>query len=64
MSFSSSLDFLSNIFAWRSPGGYWGYKAENAPLTHFWSLGIEEQFYLFFPLLFFFLYTDVCARKT
>ena len=37
---------LSNVYVWRYLGGYWGAAAETAPLTHFWSLGIEEQFYL------------------
>lgn len=40
---------LSNIYIWRNLGGYWGEAAEWAPLTHTWSLGIEEQFYLLFP---------------
>lgn len=40
---------LSNIYIWDNLGGYWGTDAEWAPLTHTWSLGIEEQFYLFFP---------------
>jgi len=39
----------SNVYIWRNLGGYWGNSAEWAPLTHTWSLGIEEQFYLFFP---------------
>ena len=40
---------LSNVFIWKNLGGYWGNTAELAPLTHTWSLGIEEQFYLLFP---------------
>ncbi len=40
---------LSNIYIWRNLGGYWGDAAEWAPLLHTWSLGVEEQFYLFFP---------------
>lgn len=40
---------LSNIYNWIHLGGYWGNEAEWAPLTHFWSLGVEEQFYLLFP---------------
>ena len=42
---------FSNIYVWKNLGGYWGDGAEWAPLTHTWSLGIEEQFYMVFPLL-------------
>ena len=45
-----SLFNLSNFFVWMFLGGYWGDAAESAPFTHFWSLGIEEQFYLIFPV--------------
>ncbi|HEX2855774.1 MAG TPA: acyltransferase family protein [Opitutaceae bacterium] len=44
-----SLLNLSNFYVWKYLGGYWGNAAEWAPLTHFWSLGVEEQFYLLFP---------------
>src|SRR5262249_14853787 len=46
---------LSNIYVWRYLGGYWGDSAEFSPLTHTWSLGIEEQFYLCFPSFLLFL---------
>ena len=32
-------------------GNYWGTNAVADPLLHTWSLGVEEQFYLLFPLL-------------
>lgn len=31
--------------------GYFGDAGEHIPLLHTWSLAVEEQFYLFFPLL-------------
>jgi peptidoglycan/LPS O-acetylase OafA/YrhL len=46
-----SLFNLSNIFVWKHMGDYWGPVAEGSLLTHTWSLGIEEQFYLLFPSL-------------
>jgi len=42
--------FCSNILFWRE-SGYFGAAAELKPLLHTWSLGIEEQFYVLFPLL-------------
>lgn len=32
-------------------GGYFEVQADTSPLLHYWSLAVEEQFYLFFPFL-------------
>jgi peptidoglycan/LPS O-acetylase OafA/YrhL len=40
--------FASNILFWRE-SGYFNPAAEEKPLLHTWSLGVEEQYYLFFP---------------
>lgn len=42
--------FLSN-FILRNESGYFDDAAETKPLLHLWSLGIEEQFYIVWPLL-------------
>lgn len=42
---------MSNIFFWREYGNYFSGNAAEAPLLHTWSLGVEEQFYLVWPLL-------------
>src|SRR3954451_431602 len=42
--------FLSNIVLW-SESGYFDNAATLKPLLHLWSLGIEEQFYIFWPAL-------------
>lgn len=42
--------FASNFLLW-SETGYFDTAAEVKPLLHLWSLGIEEQFYLVWPLL-------------
>ncbi|MBX3166756.1 MAG: acyltransferase [Candidatus Eremiobacteraeota bacterium] len=45
--------FLStNVLFWRTvSAGYFGDPPEIRPLLHTWSLSVEEQFYLFFPML-------------
>jgi peptidoglycan/LPS O-acetylase OafA/YrhL len=42
--------FLVNFMLW-GEAGYFDSAAELKPLLHLWSLGIEEQFYIFWPLL-------------
>ncbi len=42
--------FAANILFWRETD-YFAAPAEMNPLLHTWSLAIEEQFYIFFPLL-------------
>lgn len=42
--------FASNILFWRT-SGYFEMAAEFNPLLHTWSLAVEEQYYLLFPLL-------------
>jgi len=53
LDFSKSLiavsTFSSNILFWRG-SGYWGAENELIPLLHTWSLAVEEQFYVLFPL--------------
>jgi peptidoglycan/LPS O-acetylase OafA/YrhL len=51
----STLGFFANFYFWDT-GGYFGLNNELKPLLHMWSLGVEEQFYLLFPLLFFLLF--------
>ena len=42
--------FAVNLLLWRE-AGYFDVIAEVKPLLHLWSLGIEEQFYVAWPLL-------------
>ena len=50
------LTFSANYSASGLAGGYWGSVAEQSPLLHTWSLSVEEQFYLIFPVLIYILW--------
>ncbi len=47
--------FSNNILLAITVADYWDVVNEYKPLMHTWSLGIEEQYYLFYPLLFLFV---------
>lgn len=47
--------FSSNLLFWQE-AGYFQTAAEFKPLLHTWSLAVEEQYYMLFPLLLLFLF--------
>jgi peptidoglycan/LPS O-acetylase OafA/YrhL len=47
---AGSAAFVSNFVLWNE-AGYFDKAAATKPLLHIWSLGIEEQFYIVWPLL-------------
>jgi len=52
----NSSSFFYQNFRLINETGYWDEATQLKPLLHFWSLSIEEQFYLFWPFLLLFLY--------
>ncbi|MEP6546164.1 MAG: acyltransferase family protein [Gammaproteobacteria bacterium] len=49
---ASGAVFVSNVTLWKE-AGYFDPRGALKPLLHLWSLGVEEQFYLIWPLLLF-----------
>ncbi|OFZ67830.1 MAG: hypothetical protein A2V79_11750, partial [Betaproteobacteria bacterium RBG_16_56_24] len=45
--------FISNFLLWNE-SGYFDNAAETKPLLHLWSLGVEEQYYIIWPLFLWF----------
>jgi peptidoglycan/LPS O-acetylase OafA/YrhL len=49
-SIAASIFFISNILFYTS-SSYFDHKMELNPVLHTWSLSVEEQFYVLFPIL-------------
>ena len=47
--------FVSNMLFWKE-SGYFAPDSETKPLLHTWSLSVEEQYYVLFPLMLVFLW--------
>ena len=47
----SSILFVSNFYFWFTGQAYGSPQIIEQPLLHTWSLSVEEQFYIIFPLI-------------
>jgi len=55
--------YISNFWFIRQATDYLAADAETNPLLHTWSLAVEEQFYLFWPLLLFVVLIGMRGRS-
>jgi peptidoglycan/LPS O-acetylase OafA/YrhL len=62
---ASSLTFVSNIVYWRE-SGYFDVSSHSKWLLHTWSLSVEWQFYIIYPIFLVFMrkYLTLRAMKT
>jgi peptidoglycan/LPS O-acetylase OafA/YrhL len=51
-----SLGFISNFYFWYTGQEYGAESGLLKPFLHTWSLSVEEQYYIFFPIVLLFLF--------
>lgn len=59
----SAISMRANYAVKDMVGDYWGGDAQGQPLLHTWSLAVEEQFYLIYPILLWGLWR-YCSKVT
>jgi len=47
---TSHVLMASNVYHWDQMRGYFAAESDLRPLLHTWSLAVEEQFYVFYPI--------------
>ena len=62
-SYISSIFFISNYFFYFSGQEYSAVNSLQVPFLHTWSLGVEEQFYIIFPIIFLLSYKLLRFKK-
>ena len=60
-SLAATMLFASNVLFWQETG-YFAAPASQQPLLHTWSLAVEEQFYVVFPLALVFIHRWLRGR--
>ncbi len=58
----ATMAMAANVYFWRNVG-YFSTHADMQPLLHMWSLAVEEQFYLLFPVLLTLIHQRVSHRR-
>ena len=62
-SFISSIFFISNYFFYYIGQEYSATNSFLIPFIHTWSLGVEEQFYIIYPIIFVIFYRLIDFKK-
>jgi peptidoglycan/LPS O-acetylase OafA/YrhL len=59
---SATLSIANLKYMWQ--GNYFAISPDAQPFLHYWSLSVEEQFYMFFPCILLVLYLRANSYKT